>query len=188
MPITTVETVVFSGVETVSAKSEDEMVRLQVPVSPELAEEIKRLAESLRMSPRKMAGALLDETAKGRQTAFDRIISDLIAALNDASRFVTGQARHRAAPKSEPIHLDVVVEPETAEFIAVLGEKLGHPPGRMAGQVLRWGVLENDWAIRFVASPLVKVVKKYQTVKKAIQSRKRPSEAKDEATARRAKG
>ncbi|MGC3967345.1 MAG: hypothetical protein QM775_08235 [Pirellulales bacterium] len=169
----TTELPVFSGAESMAKDSEEKKVRLQVPVSLELEEEIRQLAEPLHMSLRKMAGALLDETAKGRKATIDNIISDITVALTEASRMVTGKTRHRGAPKSEPIHLDVLVEPETADFIAILGEKLGHPPGRMAGQVLRWGVLENSWVIRYMAAPMVKVVEKYLAVKKAIQARKK---------------
>jgi hypothetical protein len=158
MPIESVVMPFLRRAKMTDKKTKQEPVRLQVPASAELAEKIEQLGKSLRMTQRRMGGALLDAVVEGRQQLMGKIEAEIVRAMAEAVQLVRSMGKLPEAGKCDVMHLDLQVKPETAAFIGALGQKLGHPPGRMAGVMLRWGVLENDWAIQFVAGPMISAI------------------------------
>jgi hypothetical protein len=127
-------------------------VRLQIPVSAELAGEIESLGNALRRSQRWMATELLNAVVEERQSLADYLAARVVVFVRDAVLVLAGRT---TSTGGKQMHLDLSLPAATASFIETLANQLGHTPAKMASVMLQWGVQENDFAIRLVAQPLL---------------------------------
>lgn len=133
----------------------NDRVRIQVPVSQDLALEIETLGKTLRRSQRWMATELLNVVVEDRQKLEDYLAMRVLAFIREATHVLIGKTTSTDTTNGKVVHLDLSLPTQTAAFIETLAKKLGHTTAKMAGVMLYWGVQENDFAIRLLAGPLL---------------------------------
>lgn len=132
------------------------MHRLQVAVDGDLAERIADLAQRVERSQRWMATELLNMAVEDRQSLSEYLVAQILKLGHDLARATARAKAPEKTTRKASVYFDLQVKPETFAYIEGLGQQLGHSPARMAAVMLDWGVRESDFAIRWLALPLVR--------------------------------
>jgi hypothetical protein len=127
---------------------------LQIPVKASVAEQISQYASRVSKTQAQFAAICLECAAANRDDFADRMGRRLINAIGSV---VGGTRRLRANVRTDnkSVRLQVRVAPELCTKLERIGSAMNHTIVQTAGWLIEQIVVEQDWLVRAVLSPMI---------------------------------
>lgn len=132
-------------------------VRMQVPVTKGLAEEVNDVAKAIRRSQRWTAAELLAIVVENRQSLVAYLTTRVTKWLDQATEAIVDLIVPPPADSKSTVYLDLEVDGKTATYIQSLAQRLDHTPAKTAAIMLEWGIQENRLMIELVTVPVLAI-------------------------------
>ncbi len=138
-------------------KEKQEDVRLQIPVSQELADKVNKLADRFERSQAFMVRLLL-ELAVDERKHFAEWVNGLISgSVAGAIHLLSGHRRRRKG-QDGAVRLQVSVKRQLADEIEGMADRLGVSQVKMAALLMESALSEHDWMMHVISTRLVKAI------------------------------
>lgn len=134
-------------------KKPEEVVKLQIPVSRELADELARWAKKMEYTQAHLCKVLLDFAMDDMEKIGEWLSIRAIGKRKKGIRKGWLQQGN-----SSEVRLQVPIPAKLAARLEELADRLNHTTVRMAALLIDFSLVDQEWGMRFVSTRLGKAV------------------------------